>query len=95
MEGTIHTLQDYMLHTESITYILVVGALVGITFFYRFLTERDDDEKWPLKGQFGLRLVAARSYASERSGPGGIADLAKRMFEVIEWKKVSIVNLVE
>jgi len=45
MEGTIHTLQDYMLHTESITYILILGALIGITFFYRFLTERDDDEE--------------------------------------------------
>jgi len=45
MEGTIYTLQDYMLHTESITYILIVGALIGITFFYRFLTERGDDEK--------------------------------------------------
>ena len=42
---TIHTLHDYMLHTENITYILIVGALIGITFFYRFLTDRDDDEK--------------------------------------------------
>ncbi len=46
METTIHTLQDYMLHTESITYIIIVAALSGITFFYRFLTDRDDDEKW-------------------------------------------------
>ena len=45
MEETIHTLQDYMLRTESITYILIAGALVGITFFYRFLTERDDDNE--------------------------------------------------
>jgi hypothetical protein len=45
MEETIHTLHDYMLHTDSITYILIVGALIGITFFYRFLTDRDDDEK--------------------------------------------------
>jgi len=45
MESTIHTLQDYMLHTESITYIIIVAALIGITFFYRFLTERDDDKK--------------------------------------------------
>ena len=44
MEGTIHTLQEYMLHTESITYILIVVALIGITFFFRFLTDRDDDE---------------------------------------------------
>ncbi|MDX2502082.1 MAG: hypothetical protein QNL14_16455 [Deltaproteobacteria bacterium] len=45
METTIHTLQEYMLHTESITYIIIVAALIGITFFYRFLTDRDDDEK--------------------------------------------------
>ena len=44
MENTIHTLQEYMLHTESITYVLIVAALIGITFFFRFLTERDDDE---------------------------------------------------
>ena len=44
MDGTIHTLHDYMLHTDSITYILILVALVGITFFYRFLTDRDDDE---------------------------------------------------
>jgi hypothetical protein len=42
MESTIHTLQEYMLHTESITYVIIVAALIGITFFYRFLTERDD-----------------------------------------------------
>jgi hypothetical protein len=45
MESTIHTLQDYMLHTETITYIIIVAALIGITFFYRFLTDRDDDEQ--------------------------------------------------
>lgn len=45
MEGTIHTLQEYMLHTESITYIIIVAALIGITFFYLFLTERDDDDE--------------------------------------------------
>ena len=44
MESTIHTLQDYMLHTETITYIIIVAALVGFTFFFRFLTERDEDE---------------------------------------------------
>jgi hypothetical protein len=45
MEGTIHTLQEYMLHTESITYILIVCALLGFTFFYLFLSQRDDDEE--------------------------------------------------
>ena len=41
---TIQTLQDYMLRTESITYIIIVAALIGITFFCRFLTDRDDDD---------------------------------------------------
>lgn len=41
---TIQTLQDFMLHTESITYIIIVAALIGITLFYRFLTDGDDDE---------------------------------------------------
>jgi hypothetical protein len=45
MENTIHTLQDFMLRTESITYVIIVAALIGITFFYRFLTDRDDDEE--------------------------------------------------
>ena len=43
MENTIHTLHDYLLHTDSITDIIIVAALIGITFFYRFLTDRDDD----------------------------------------------------
>ena len=45
MDGAIHTLQEYMFHTESITYILIVGALLGFTFFYLFLSQRDDDEE--------------------------------------------------
>ena len=45
MEGSIQTLQDYMFHTESITYILIVVALIAITLFYHFLTDRDDEEK--------------------------------------------------
>ena len=45
MDGNIHTLQEYMLHTESITYILIVGALLGITFFWLFLSQRDDEEE--------------------------------------------------
>ncbi len=45
MEDSIHTLQEYMFHTESITYILIVAALLGITFFWLFLSQRDDDEE--------------------------------------------------
>ena len=45
MEDSIHTLQEYMFHTESITYILIVAALLGITFFWLFLSQRDEDEE--------------------------------------------------
>jgi hypothetical protein len=45
MEGGIYTLHEHMLHTEGITYILIVGALLAITFFWLFLSQRDDDEE--------------------------------------------------
>ncbi|MFO7714832.1 sulfate respiration complex protein HmcD [Desulfosarcina sp.] len=40
---TIHTLQEFMLHTKNITYVLIVAALVGITGFWLFLNQREDD----------------------------------------------------
>jgi len=43
MEPTIHTLQNFMLHTENITYILIVAALIGLTGFWIFLSGRDED----------------------------------------------------
>jgi len=43
MDNAIHTLHQFMLRTESITYILVVAALVAFPVFWRFLNERDDD----------------------------------------------------
>jgi hypothetical protein len=30
---TIYTLQEFMLHTKNITYVLIVAALLGITGF--------------------------------------------------------------
>ena len=45
MEGTIQTLHEYMFRTESITYLIIIGALLGITFFWLFLNQRDDDEE--------------------------------------------------
>ncbi len=36
MTHSIHTLHDFMLRTEGITYILIVVALVGFVFFWRF-----------------------------------------------------------
>jgi hypothetical protein len=42
MGDVINTLHDFMLRTESITYILIVAALCGFIFFWRFLSERDE-----------------------------------------------------
>jgi hypothetical protein len=42
MENAIHTLHDFMLRTESVTYVIVVAALCAFIFFWRFLTERDE-----------------------------------------------------
>ncbi len=42
MEGLYYTLQDFLTHTKSITYLLIVGALIGITWFWNFLTGNDD-----------------------------------------------------
>lgn len=43
MEEIYHTLHEYLLHTESITYLIIVVWLIGIIGFVRFLTERDED----------------------------------------------------
>jgi len=40
---TIHTLQEFMLHTKNIIYILMVLALLGMPAFWRFLNGRDED----------------------------------------------------
>jgi hypothetical protein len=42
MDHAFYTLHDFMLRTESITYLLILAALGGFIFFWRFLSERDD-----------------------------------------------------
>ena len=42
MEGQIFTLQDFMFSTKSITYLVVVAALIAFPIFWRFLTDRDE-----------------------------------------------------
>ena len=39
----IHTLQEFMLHTKNIIYILIVMALVIMPMFWKFLNGRDED----------------------------------------------------
>ncbi len=44
MENTIYTLQEYMLHTESITYIIMGLSLFCVVGFWLFLTKYDEEE---------------------------------------------------
>ena len=44
MESMLHTLQEFMVYTKGITYILMVLALLGITGFWLFLTGREEEE---------------------------------------------------
>jgi hypothetical protein len=42
MDGQIFTLQDFMFSTKSITYLVIVAALIAFPIFWRFLTDRDE-----------------------------------------------------
>ena len=42
MDGFFDTLQDFLSHTEGVTYLLIVGTLIGMAGFWYFLTQRDD-----------------------------------------------------
>jgi hypothetical protein len=39
----IQTLQEFMLHTKNMIYILIVLALIAMPAFWAFLTGGDDD----------------------------------------------------
>lgn len=39
----IHTLQEFMLHTKNIIYVLIVMALVIMPMFWVFLNGRDEE----------------------------------------------------
>ena len=43
MDPIFYTLQDFMSHTESVTYLLVIATLIGMTVFWWFLTGKDKD----------------------------------------------------
>ncbi len=43
MENLFYTLQDFYTHTKGVTYVLMVGILVSIAFFWKFLAGNDDD----------------------------------------------------
>jgi len=41
MEQMFYTLQEFMLHAEGVTYLLIAAALVVFAIYWLFLTERD------------------------------------------------------
>lgn len=43
METIYHTLHDYMLRTEGVTYLLIIASLISIAGFWFFLTGNDKD----------------------------------------------------
>ena len=43
MENIFYTLQDFLTHTEGVTYIIIVLTLIIMLLFWKFLTARDDD----------------------------------------------------
>jgi len=45
MDDKIYTLQDFMLYTESNTYIIMAISLICVVGFWMFLTQKDNDEE--------------------------------------------------
>jgi len=43
MDTAYHTLHEFMLHTESVTYIIILLALAVITGFWFFLSGEDEE----------------------------------------------------
>ncbi len=45
MEYVFYTLHDFLLHSKSITYILMGAILVGMLLFWLFLSGRDEKKR--------------------------------------------------
>ncbi|MGM0452435.1 MAG: sulfate respiration complex protein HmcD [Thermodesulfobacteriota bacterium] len=45
MEYAFYTLQDFMVHTKAIAYLLMGAALIGLPLFWRFLNARDEKKR--------------------------------------------------
>lgn len=45
MESVFYTLQDFMLHSKSITYIVMGIVLIALPLFWRFLNGRDEKKR--------------------------------------------------
>ncbi len=45
MENAFFTLQDFMLHSKAMAYLLMAAALIGLPLFWTFLTGRDKKKR--------------------------------------------------
>lgn len=45
MSEGFHTLNEFMLHTKGVLYLLAVGSLIAFVFFWRFVQEGDKEEE--------------------------------------------------
>jgi len=45
MEPILYTLQDFMAHSKSITYLVMGGILIALLLFWFFLTGRDEKKR--------------------------------------------------
>ncbi len=45
MDDMIYTLQDFMLHTENTTYVILAIYLICVVGFWQFLTKKEKDEE--------------------------------------------------
>ncbi|MEE9120494.1 MAG: hypothetical protein V3U56_04320 [Syntrophobacteria bacterium] len=43
MDTIFYTLQEFLTHTENVTYLLIVATLFGMIGFWYFLTGGDED----------------------------------------------------
>ncbi|MFH1885960.1 MAG: sulfate respiration complex protein HmcD [Pseudomonadota bacterium] len=41
----IATLQEFMVHTKSVAYILMAGGLIGLPLWWLFITGRDEKKR--------------------------------------------------
>lgn len=44
MDNTFYSLQEFMLHTKGVVYILMGAMILGILGFWLYLTGRDEDK---------------------------------------------------
>jgi len=45
MDTVFYTLHDFILHTKAVIYLMMAGILIVLSFFWRFLTGRDEKKR--------------------------------------------------